>query len=153
MTISAFMCEDHERLYRLFRQFQMTKNVDLGKAKQFFSAFHQGLQRHIVWEEEILFPLLEEHTGVRDGGPTAVMRAEHRSFKAMLDLIHDHLVEGRTDSDAHEAELVSALANHNKKEEIVLYPWIDQCLSTEQIDATLASMQALPAERFEGCCK
>jgi len=153
MTISAFMCEDHGRLDGLFHQFKTTKNKDLEKAKQFFSSFSRGLQRHIVWEEEILFPLLEERTGVLKGGPTAIMRAEHRSLKNLLNMIYDRIAQGRTDSDAFETGLAKELSTHNQTEEAVLYPWIEQCLSTEEREARLASMQAVPTERFDGRCE
>ena len=53
------------------------------RGKECFEKFKFGLHRHIAWEEEILFPLFEEKTGMTDGGPTFVMREEHRQIKAL----------------------------------------------------------------------
>jgi len=75
-AITKFMGQDHDRLDELFREFQTLKGSDFAKAKHAFSEFKRGLQRHIVWEEEILFPLFEHQTDIQDRGPTAVMRME-----------------------------------------------------------------------------
>ena len=72
--VSEFFGQDHDRLDELFKTFQKFKRSDFAKAKEAFKEFKFGLQRHIVWEEDILFPLWEEKTGVSDGGPTFVMR-------------------------------------------------------------------------------
>ena len=63
-NILEFFANDHERLDDLFRQFQELRNSDVFKAEDVFREFKQGLQRHIVWEEEILFPVFEEKTGI-----------------------------------------------------------------------------------------
>ena len=36
--------------------------------KEAFKEFKLGLQRHIVWEEELLFPIWEEKTGMVEDG-------------------------------------------------------------------------------------
>jgi len=41
-----------------------------------------------VWEEELLFPMWEEKTGMIEDGPTPVMRFEHDQIKQLLDTIH-----------------------------------------------------------------
>ena len=74
-TISEFYEQDHDRLDELFKTFQKLKRSDFAKAKEAFKEFKFGLQRHIVWEEGVLFPLWEEKTGMSEGGPTFVMRA------------------------------------------------------------------------------
>jgi iron-sulfur cluster repair protein YtfE (RIC family) len=86
--ISIYYETDHDRLDDLFKNFQQLKRSDFSKAKQFFKEFKIGLQRHIIWEEEILFPLFEEKTGLKNGGPTEVMRLEHRQIKTHLETIH-----------------------------------------------------------------
>ncbi len=59
-TISQFFEQDHDRLDELFKTFQQLKRSDFAKAKEAFKEFKFGLQRHIVWEEDQLFPLWEE---------------------------------------------------------------------------------------------
>ena len=150
--ISDFMEQDHDRLDGLFKDFQSAKAGDFEKAKGVFSEFKRGLQRHIVWEEEFLFPRFEERTGAGNGGPTAVMRLEHRRIKGLLDGIHDRVAAGKTDTDEYERELKDVLLVHNTKEESVLYPGIDGCLSEAEAATLITAMQALPAERFAHCC-
>jgi regulator of cell morphogenesis and NO signaling len=86
-TIIAFYEQDHERLDELFKTFQKLKRSDFVKGKEAFKAFKFGLQRHIVWEEDLLFPLWEKKTGMSEGGPTFVMRAEHHLTGQQLETI------------------------------------------------------------------
>jgi len=79
-SISEFMEQDHDRLDDLYNQFKKLKTSDQSKAKDIFSEFKTNLQKHILWEEEILFPLFENKTGMSGTGPTAVMKMEHRKI-------------------------------------------------------------------------
>lgn len=150
--ITVFMEQDHDRLDDLFRSFQSMKRSEFDTAKQAFAEFVRGLQRHIIWEEEMLFPVFEAHTGVRESGPTAVMRLEHRRIKAALDKIHDQIARGVIETDEFEKVLVETLAAHNQKEETILYPWIDDLLSEQEAKDLLARMMDLPEERYRECC-
>src|SRR3989338_10185398 len=95
-TVTDFMGKDHDRLDAIFQKFRQEKKKDP------FSKFKHGLQRHIVWEEEILFSIFEERTGMKDSGPTAVMRMEHRQIKDYLEKIHDCLLKGETNTNSLE---------------------------------------------------
>ena len=149
-TVKDFMGGDHDRLDDIFQQFQ--KEPDVEKAKHFFKEFKTGLQRHIVWEEEILFPLFEEKTGMRDSGPTAVMRMEHRQIKEILERIHDQLKAGKKNTTFMESELLRVLGEHNDKEESILYPWIDKEVSSEKRKEAFEQMKKVPPEKYEHCC-
>lgn len=151
-AITVFMEQDHDRLDDLLGKFRATKRSEFSTAKQAFAEFVRGLQRHIIWEEEMLFPVFEAHTGAREYGPTAVMRLEHRRIKAALDQIHDRIAQGAIETDEFEKRLIETLAAHNQKEETVLYPWIDNLLSEQDAKDLLARMMELPAERYQQCC-
>jgi hemerythrin-like domain-containing protein len=151
-TITDLLAQDHDRLDDLFRTFQSLKATELSEARHAFSAFKIGLQRHIVWEEEILFSIFEERTGMVDAGPTAVMRLEHRRIKDLLEDIHGHLGRGEIDTKEQEAALLTVLADHNAKEEGVLYPWFDRSLSEDLVRDVLRRMRELPEDRFHQCC-
>lgn len=151
-TISAFYEQDHDRLDELFKTFQKFKRSDFSKAKEAFKDFKFGLQRHIVWEEDLLFPLWEEKTGMSEGGPTFVMRAEHRRIGQQLEAIHDKVAEQNPDSDEEEQALLDLLGSHNMKEERVLYPAIDQVTSEEERETVFRNMNNLPEERYRVCC-
>jgi regulator of cell morphogenesis and NO signaling len=151
-TISAFYEQDHDRLDELFKTFQKMKRPDFAKAKEAFKAFKFGLQRHIVWEEDVLFPLWEEKTGMSEGGPTFVMRAEHRQIGQHLEAIHGKVAEQNPDSDQEEQALLDLLGSHNLKEERVLYPAIDQVTSPEERATVFQNMKNIPEERYKLCC-
>jgi len=151
-TISAFYEQDHDRLDELFKAFQKMKRSDFPKAKEAFKAFKFGLQRHIVWEEDVLFPLWEEKTGMSEGGPTFVMRAEHRQIGQQLEAIHGKVAEQNPDSDQEEQALLDLLGSHNMKEERVVYPAIDQLTSAEERETVFRNMNDIPEERYKLCC-
>ena len=151
-TVSAFFEQDHDRLDELFKTFQQLKRSDFSKAKEAFKEFKFGLQRHIVWEEDVLFPLWEKKTGMSESGPTPVMRNEHRQIGQQLEAIHDKVSEQNPDSDKEEQALLDLLGSHNRKEELRLYPAIDQVAGTEGQEAIFQSMKNIPEERYNLCC-
>lgn len=136
-AIFEFMSRDHDRLDAIFKQFLAAP--DAGQARDLFTQFDTGLRAHIVWEEEMLFPPFEEQTGMRDSGPTAVMRREHREIKQLLQTIGDAVGE-RAPADAVSA-LIDVLTEHNQKEEQILYPWLDESLSREDTSSVLAQIR------------
>jgi iron-sulfur cluster repair protein YtfE (RIC family) len=128
------------------------KRSDFGKAKEAFKEFKLGLQRHIVWEEDLLFPLWEDKTGMSEGGPTFVMRNEHRQIGQQLEAIHDKVAEQNPESDQEEQALLNLLSAHNMKEERVLYPAIDNVTSSEEREMIFQSMKNIPEDRYKVCC-
>jgi regulator of cell morphogenesis and NO signaling len=139
--ISRFYEEDHDRLDRLFQEFQRLKQNDFLKAREIFSQFYAGLERHILWEEEILFPVFEEKSGMHQVGPTAVMRIEHTQIRGFLEVIHQRLLEGSPDTDKEEALLQNYLGMHNMKEEKILYPAIDRLITDAERDRIFRDMK------------
>ena len=151
-SITEYYESDHDRLDKLFREFQTSKRSDFPKAKEIFRQFKIGLQRHILWEEEILFPLFEEKTGMKGTGPTEVMRREHRQIKALLEAIHQRVQVQDPESDAEEGELLEILGAHNEKEEHILYPAIDRLLSDEKRKDIFHRMEGITGMELGVCC-
>ena len=155
-TIMNFMAKDHDRLDSLFGKFRNIRNNDAKEAKNLFHEFKTGLQRHIVWEEEILFPFFEEKTGMQ-GGPTEVMRSEHITIKGFLDKIHHEFLtfpkfQTLEKLEILENELLEVLTNHNQKEEGILYPWIDNSASETEIKDIFLKMENIPDDKYNKCC-
>lgn len=123
--ILDFMGHDHDRLDELFQNFKKLKTQDLPEAIKNFSEFKKGLETHIEWEEQILFPFFEEKTGNKNGGPTFVMRQEHIEIKNYLAKILTSINKGQIDIKHLEDGIYNTLKSHNEKEENVLYPMID----------------------------
>ncbi|MFI5304297.1 MAG: hemerythrin domain-containing protein [Nitrospiria bacterium] len=137
------MSKDHDRLDGIFSAFQKTKAENLDQAKKSFANFESGLLRHIVWEEEILFPAFEVQTGMKNMGPTAVMRLEHLKIKELLDQISQKLQYINIHTGDVEESLIYVLKLHNDKEEKILYPWIDQSLSEESLTEMIVKMDKI----------
>jgi iron-sulfur cluster repair protein YtfE (RIC family) len=151
-TVQGAFAHDHDRLGELLATYGRWKRVDFANAKQAFKEFKFGLQRHIIWEESILFPLFEGKTGMRDHGPTVVMRAEHREIGRRLEALHEKVRRQEVDSGAEEQNLKEALLAHNQKEENILYPAIDRLASAEEKAAAFQKMEELPEEAYQTCC-
>jgi hemerythrin superfamily protein len=151
--VSAYFETDHDRLDLLFKHFQKTKRVNFQEAKPFFRNFLRGLKRHIIWEEEILFPVFERKSGPPSGvGPTEVMRREHRAIQEALELIHAKVRQADPESDDLERSLLEILAAHNQKEEQVLYPAIDSLVSEDELARIFVQMEEVPEDRWKTCC-
>jgi iron-sulfur cluster repair protein YtfE (RIC family) len=150
--VQLSFADDHDRLDQLLATYRRSKRVDFDRAKQAFKEFKVGLQRHILWEERILFPAFEEKTGMHGHGPTVVMRAEHREIARCLEAIHDKVRVRDLETDREEEALVEILSAHNQKEEDILYPALDRLLDDEEKAAAFRKMEALPAETYQACC-
>lgn len=151
LSIKTYFEEDHDRLDELFKNFQTLKSSNYSKAKEYFKEFKHDLQRHIIWEEDILFPIFEKKTGIV-AGPTNVMRTEHRQIKECLELIHDKVKKQDPNSDDDEQKLLSILKSHNLKEENVLYPAIDGLINETEKKSVFVSMNDISQERYQKCC-
>jgi iron-sulfur cluster repair protein YtfE (RIC family) len=141
--ISSFPSDDHRRLDGLFNQFQRLLAQEAASAGETFSRFMGGLERHIEWEEELLFPQFEQRSGMTGVGPTAVMRSEHRCFKILIDRMQDRLSAGAS-PDGLDTQLLDALTVHNRREEKVLYAWMDGLLSEEEAGMLINGMKDMP---------
>ena len=150
--ITQYFEADHTRLDSLFKQFQNKKKESMVEAKGYFKSFNNGLKRHIIWEEDVLFPAFEQKAGMKGGGPTFVMREEHRRIGAILERIHDKVRKTDPSSEEDEQTLLGILGDHNQKEEQILYPAMDKLLSEEEIAEAFVSMENIPAERYQICC-
>ena len=151
-TITTLYAEDHDRLDALFKTFQTSKHSDFAKAKEAYKEFKIGLQRHIVWEEELLFPMWEEKTGMIEDGPTPVMRFEHEQIKQLLDAIHRKVENQDLTSDQEEQALLNLLGSHNRKEERALYPAIDNVASPDERTTIFNRMKTIPEDQYNACC-
>lgn len=131
-TVTGFFQDDHRRLDDVYERFQQARKAGAEEALAPLQELTDGLRRHIAWEEEHLFPLFEQRTGMSLAGPTAAMRREHRHIEQLLDALHDALGAGRSQElERQEAVFADILAQHNAKEEQVLYPSIDNLLSED----------------------
>lgn len=140
-NITQFYMEDHQRLDKLFQEYQGKRNHDLVAAKELFEKFRSGLERHILWEEGILFPLFESKSGMHGTGPTMVMRMEHEEIKTKLKEMAEKLAAGDANTQVEESGLLFILTQHNQKEENILYPTIDRTLEDSEVGEIFRKMK------------
>ena len=113
-------------------------------ASRFHLRFAFGLQRHIRFEESVLFPAFERTTGLdADRGPTAVMRLEHRMIEERLAEIRDAAARCVPPAERSRADLIEILEMHDTKEENILYPMLDRALDPREADALVILFQAM----------
>lgn len=144
-TITDYLQTDHRRLDRLYDRFQEDSREGRWEdAARGIREFSLGLKRHIGIEEEILFPVFEEKTGMVDAGPTHVMRMEHTEIKDLLDkLVAAADAKNGEDVKENAYHLTNYLADHNMKEEHILYPESDSFLSEAERIEVVKKAQAV----------
>ena len=126
-SVTQLLGEDHRRLDSILADAKRCLCAgDLRRAAVRFAEFRSGLERHIVAEEEILFPAFESLTGSTDG-PTRVMRMEHVELRRLMAEVAASLEGGGDETNAPPlAALTARIYAHNGKEERILYPATDR---------------------------
>jgi uncharacterized protein (DUF2249 family) len=138
---------DHDRLDELERQaFAARAAGDIELAVGLFEDFERGLRRHIAFEERLLFPAFEARSEVpSETGLTRVMRQEHREIERLLSELADRFDSRTCWLDGPRAVFHEILRDHNRKEELVLYPLTDRLLAPDQRDELVSKIQAFEA--------
>ena len=140
---------DHDRLDALeMGAMKAWDAQDTRNATRLHLRFAFGLQRHIRFEESVLFPEFERVSGMApDRGPTAVMRDEHRAIEALLEDVKEAAAMGVRPAETTREELRALLHDHNVKEEQVLYPMLDRALTGRESDAVVFRFQSMDPAR------
>jgi hemerythrin-like domain-containing protein len=129
-SLSAFFTTQHREADSRWEPVeQAAESGDAKLLSSAFASFEHSLRQHLLLEEEVLFPAFEEATGIVQG-PTMVMRAEHRQMRALLDEISAALDRGECDAVLDTGDtLLTMIAQHNMKEEAMLYRMCEQALA------------------------
>ncbi|MDE1824878.1 MAG: hemerythrin domain-containing protein [Candidatus Micrarchaeota archaeon] len=123
--ISEFMKADHGELDDVFESFRVVRETDSKRAKILLAQLREGLGRHILMEEKVLFPLFGERKVGRNYVSVADLNEQHRRIKELLAQIDkDFSLEKETEDS--EAELEQILVAHDIMEERTIYPWIER---------------------------
>ena len=145
-SLAQLFTRDHRRLDAILVEAkQALRAGDLARGAARFSEFRAGLERHIVAEEEVLFPLFETVTGRAGCGPTRVMTLEHGEIRSLMAEIAAGLERGGDAARAIPmAALTARIYAHNGKEERILYPAIEKAAVDTDALETLLSRIELP---------
>ncbi len=132
--IYGFMSRDHSRLDYIFQEFRKSKKA--AEAEQLFLEFRAGTERHIKWEEDVLFPLAKKKIG-EDSPMIDELITQHNRIRADLKGLADCL---KTRNSSLENDLEQLLAAHDKMEEEGIYPWVDDYIDDKAKEAALSKM-------------
>lgn len=105
-----------------------------------------GLRRYVDLEEAVLFALLEAQTGMDSDGPAAAMRSEPREIERVVDRL-DRLRLTRDCATILQmfdqpVEPMALFRDHYRKEEAVLYPFMDKVFRHAEERELLSPIQA-----------
>lgn len=131
-SLAEFFAHDHEEVDGLWVLVESAAQTgEKERVQDAFDRFDHAQRHHISMEEEVLFPAFEEATGMT-GGPTQVMRDEHRQMRGLLDQMRQCVVSGdHTGMIDLGDTLLLLIQQHNEKEEGVLYPMAEQVLGPQ----------------------
>ncbi len=122
MTIKDFMTHKHRECdeYLSKAEDAIEKN-DEQKAKEEYKNFKKETMLHFDMEEDYLFPMFEEKTGMTQG-PTQVMRMEHAQAKSLFEKLDEAINSMDKERFFGLSEsMMILLQQHNAKEEQMLY--------------------------------
>ncbi|MHC4839341.1 MAG: Rrf2 family transcriptional regulator [Planctomycetota bacterium] len=141
-TVDEYLSWDHDRLDALMEKARADVESQLWEeAHARVTEFRHGLFRHIDVEENVLFPAFEDATGIRQGGPTSVMRDEHVAIKEAVCGIEKAVAEKSVDDfERWHADLLGVLTEHNMKEENILYPTTDASIEAAARDKLVVDL-------------
>lgn len=130
-SIGDTLAQDHRRCDELFASAE--KHAAQGEwpqAQRDTDAFVEAMNRHIGFEEQTLFPALEQVIGAV--GPTQVMRMEHEQMRALFrDLQQAAQAQDAPRLLGVAETLLILMQQHNMKEENILYRMADQMLGAQ----------------------
>ena len=137
-SITDFFEKDHREIDALFEGLSF-KNAAEDLA--LFDEFDRRLERHIRWEEDLLFPAIGKINPMIEQGPVRMMKIEHEAIrhskaKAIDAFSRRDLAGAREHCDA----VRETLAQHNMKEERILYPACDQSLDRHAVSDLLTKI-------------
>ncbi|MCK9503456.1 MAG: hemerythrin domain-containing protein [Porticoccaceae bacterium] len=129
-SISNFMTDNHRHCDNIFATAeQAVSQENWEEAAKATKAFIDEMELHFVMEEKVLFPSLEEKTGMTMG-PTQVMRMEHEQMRNLFQQMRQALEAQAKDEFLGASEtLLITMQQHNMKEEGILYPMSDEQLA------------------------
>lgn len=131
-SIVNVLTRDHRRCDELFARVETdVARGDLVAAAGGFAEFARAMERHLAFEEQALFPAVEEATG-QQAGPTQVMRLEHAQMRTLFQEMAQALTSPEAQRYLGLSEtLLILLQQHNMKEEHILYQLADATLGEQ----------------------
>ena len=128
---SGTLAQHHRRCDDLFAAARRAANgAPFDEVVRRVNALREGMLSHFRYEEEHIFPLYEQASGVE--GATEWLCAQHDDMRAMLWMLGASSPEADAQGYAVQlAELQEAFEAHAAEEERRMYPVFEKLLRTE----------------------
>jgi iron-sulfur cluster repair protein YtfE (RIC family) len=140
-TASIMLTLHHRRLDDMLSYVEIAAEIQSWKqARALFVGFREELEEHIRIEEEVMFPAMDPFRVPTS--PVVVMRAEHREIALCVEVL-DQLLDAEQSVGEAVARLEAVLAEHNRKEEGVLYPMFERLAIREDRAALIGELRPL----------
>lgn len=142
-TISSFLTHDHRACDEKFAELENAVSANnWDAANGLFEGFSKDLLHHFSMEEDVMFKIFQEKTGMQ-GGPTAIMTMEHNQMRQVLTQMKEFLdAKDQNKFFGVSESLMILIQQHNMKEEQMLYAMADAHLA-DQVDDVVAKMKEL----------
>jgi len=129
-SITQTLSQEHHACDILFAQLEtQVTNANWPTVITKLGNFLTAMEQHFTYEEQILFPALEKHTGPTLG-PTQVMRLEHQQMRQLFQEMQESVTQQDRNQYLGLSEtLLMLMRQHNAKEEQILYPMCDHTLN------------------------
>ncbi len=137
--------EDHIEVCEVLVAAKNEFNVN--QYKETLQVIGDELNRHFVYEEEILFPRLNRVLGGADVGPVPRLLQEHEKIRSVYGSVADLVERFSVSSSSQEPletqmnNLIELLWNHCGKEDTHLFPMAGRLLSVEDKKAIEAEVR------------
>jgi len=137
--IYEFMSGEHHEEYELLEQFK------LSGSPEYFENFVSGISRHMEFEEKILFPIVESHTGETENLLLEEISLQHSRIRSLIQEIRLAITNPSANKTipGFVSELEQLLTSHDSMEESDFYPWIDEYANSDEIKKAFEKLDSM----------
>ena len=149
-TVSAELTEHHRRCWELFDEVEeIVRASDWAAFNRRLVALREEILGHFRFEEERLFPVYEEASGLRDG--TQELRAQHDDIRAILWALSSASAAHDPESCRSEFDTLALLfRQHTETEESMMYPAFERTLGPRAAELAAQARQDIRALDVRG---
>lgn len=144
---TALLREDHQKVRKLFSQFEALKKGNNDKKREIFETIKAEVTVHAQIEEELFYPGMQEVQDEEVQELVLEAHEEHKIVKTLLAEVSDLTPENES-FDAKMKVLIESVRHHAEEEEQDLFPEFDE-LPKERQDEISEKLRARKAELSE----
>jgi len=114
---------------------ELLDTADIEVARSAWQKYRKAMHRHLLMEEEVLFPAFDAKSEMAAGSPVAALKLEHQQMRGFLEQIGVAIEAGNAEEAMDIGDnLLILIQHHNDREEGMLYPMAENLLSGDWED-------------------